>query len=241
MVKPSPSELRAGFAMPGAKDRQAACPYGNSTREFGEERRARRFRQSWGGCYWRGGRFPIMKVALYARVSKVGKTVKQDPEVQLRELRAWCETHKHQITLEYVDQGFSGAKASRPQLDRLMRDATKGLQDFEVIVVWRLDRFGRSLQHLQNAVAVLRDAKVGFISLKEGFDLTTPMGKAFFGMLGVFAEFERDVIAERVRAGMQNAKSKGILPGRKIDAKKGPSRTTIWRRKRCTGSGAVYA
>ncbi len=182
-----------------------------------------------------------MKVALYARVSKVGKTVKQDPEVQLGELRAWCEIHKHTIALEYVDQGFSGAKASRPQLDQLMRDATKGLQDFDAVVVWRLDRFGRSLHHLQNAIATLKDAKVGFISIKEGFDLTTPMGKAFFGMLGVFAEFERDVIAERVRAGMQHAKSKGIVPGRKIDPGKGPSRTTLWRRAQTPEIGPVYA
>lgn len=171
-----------------------------------------------------------MKVALYARVSKIGKHVKQDPEMQLRELRAWCAMHEHVIAEEYVDQGVSGAKASRPQLDRLMRDATKGLRDFEAVAVWRLDRFGRSLQHLQNAVTTLKGAKVGFISLKEGFDLTTPMGKAFFGMLCVFAEFERDVIAERVKAGMANARSKGVLPGRKIDPEFGPSRTTIWRR-----------
>jgi len=103
-------------------------------------------------------------------------------------------------------------------------------RDIDAVLVWRLDRFGRSLQHLQNAIAILRDAKVGFISLKEGFDLTTPMGKAFFGMLGVFAEFERDVIAERIRAGLRNAKAKGNLPGRKIDSVKGPSRTTLWRR-----------
>jgi DNA invertase Pin-like site-specific DNA recombinase len=169
-----------------------------------------------------------MKFALYARVSKLHGH--QDPEVQLRELRAWCISQKHTIAAEYVDHGVSGAKTSRPQLDRLMRDATKGLRDIDAVLVWRLDRFGRSLQHLQNAIAILRDAKVGFVSLKEGFDLTTPMGKAFFGMLGVFAEFERDVIAERIRAGLRNAKAKGHLPGPKIDAKKGPSRTTLWRR-----------
>jgi DNA invertase Pin-like site-specific DNA recombinase len=171
-----------------------------------------------------------MKIALYARVSKLHSH--QDPEVQLRELRAWCAANSHKITAEYVDKGVSGSKKSRPQLDKLMRDATKGLQDIDAVLVWRLDRFGRSLQHLQNAIAILRDAKVGFISLKEGFDLTTPMGKAFFGMLGVFAEFERDVIAERIRAGLRNAKAKGHLPGPKIDPKRGPSRTTLWRRKK---------
>jgi len=171
-----------------------------------------------------------MKLALYARVSKLHSH--QDPEVQLRELRAWCAAHSHKIAAEYVDRGISGAKKSRPQLDKLMRDAVKGLQDIDAVLVWRLDRFGRSLQHLQNAIAALKDAKVGFISLKEGFDLTTPMGKAFFGMLGVFAEFERDVIAERIRAGLRMAKSKGHLPGPKIDPKKGPSRTTLWRRSK---------
>jgi DNA invertase Pin-like site-specific DNA recombinase len=171
-----------------------------------------------------------MNVALYARVSKVGEHVKQDPEMQLGELRAWCLKNDHKIVFEYVDRGVSGAKASRPQLDRLMRDAQKGLRDFECIVVWRLDRFGRSLQHLQNAIAALKDAKISFVSIKEGFDLTTPMGKAFFGMLGVFAEFERDVIAERIKAGLKAAKAKGSVPGRKIDPNKGPSRTTLWRR-----------
>lgn len=168
-----------------------------------------------------------MNVALYARVSKLHSD--QDPEVQLRELRAWCESKKHKIVAEYVDR-ISGAKTSRPQLDQLMRDAIKGLRDIDAVVVWRLDRFGRSLQHLQNAIASLKDAKVAFVSLKEGFDLTTPMGKAFFGMLGVFAEFERDVIAERIRAGLKHARAKGVLPGRKIDPRKGPSRTTLWRR-----------
>lgn len=188
-----------------------------------------------------------MKVALYARVStdkceicgkkpaahgKAEHDFKgQDPEVQLRELREWCPANKHQIEAEYVDRGISGTKASRPQLDALMRAATKGLRDFEAVVVWRLDRFGRSLQHLQNAVSALRDAGVAFISKKEGFDLTTPMGKAFFGMLCVFAEFERDVIAERTRAGMSLARARGRRPGRKIDPKRGPSRTTLWRQR----------
>lgn len=170
-----------------------------------------------------------MNVALYARVSKLKGD--QDPEVQLRELRPWCAKKGHTIIAEYVDR-ISGAKSSRPQLDKLMRDAVHGLRDIEAVVVWRLDRFGRSLQHLQNAMAALREADVAFISLKEGFDLTTPMGKAFFGMLGVFAEFERDVIAERIRAGLRNAKAKGHLPGRKIDPRRGPSRTTLWRRRK---------
>lgn len=168
-----------------------------------------------------------MNLALYARVSKANSH--QDPEVQLGELRAWCKEKGHKIAGEYVDRGISGAKSSRPQLDKLMRDATRGLVDIDAVLVWRLDRFGRSLRHLQNAIAELRDAKVNFISLKEGFDLTTPIGKVFVAMLGAFAEFERDVIAERIVAGLKAAKAKGRRPGRKIDPRRGPSRTTLWR------------
>jgi len=187
-----------------------------------------------------------MKLALYARVSKnclqCGRSPEQhkgadheftgqDPEVQLGELRAWCKKNGHAIAAEYVDR-MSGAKTSRPQLDRLMRDAVNGLRDFDAVLVWRLDRFGRSLQHLQNAIAELRGAKLDFISLKEGFDLTTSVGKLMFDILGAFAEFERNIIAERIRAGLKHAKAKGRLPGPKVDPAKGPSRTTIWRRGR---------
>lgn len=170
-----------------------------------------------------------MKVALYARVSKA--TGHQDTEVQLRELREWCAAKHHKAVDEYVDHGVSGIKKSRPGLDRMMRDATKGLKDIDAVVVWRLDRFGRSIQHLHNAVAELRDANVQFISVKEGFDLSTPMGKLFFAMLAAFAEFERNIIAERIHAGLKSARAKGHRPGPKIDAKHGPSRMTLWRRK----------
>ena len=99
----------------------------------------------------------------------------QDPEVQLRELREWCHAQKHTIEVEYVDRGISGTKKSRPELDKLMRDATKGLRDFKSIVVWRLSRFGRSTQHLHALISDLREAGVGFISKQEGFDLNTSM------------------------------------------------------------------
>lgn len=168
-----------------------------------------------------------MRVALYARVSKLHSH--QDTAVQLRELREWCEAKQHTIAGEYVDHGVSGIKKSRPGLDRLMRDAVKGLKEIDAVVVWRLDRFGRSIQHLHNAVAELQEAKVKFISVKEGFDLSTPMGKLFFAMLAAFAEFERNIIAERIHAGLRHARAQGHKPGRKIDARKGPSRTTAWR------------
>jgi DNA invertase Pin-like site-specific DNA recombinase len=77
------------------------------------------------------------------------------------------------------DDGISGTKKSRPELDKLMRDATKGLRDFKSVVVWRLSRFGRSTQHLHALISDLREAGVGFISKQEGFDLNTPIGKMF--------------------------------------------------------------
>jgi DNA invertase Pin-like site-specific DNA recombinase len=189
-----------------------------------------------------------MNVALYARVSTdkcdlCGKNPAshsktgshefrgQDPEVQLLELRAWCAAQKHTVIREYVDRGVSGTKASRPQLDQMMADAAKGLRDIDVVVVLRLDRFGRSVQHLHTAVGKLLSAGVDFVSVKEGFDLTTPMGKLLFGILASFAEFERNVIAERTKDGLKKARTEGHIPGRKLDPAKGPSRTTAWRQR----------
>jgi DNA invertase Pin-like site-specific DNA recombinase len=176
-----------------------------------------------------------MRLALYARVSKPQRgqltevqAKEQNPEVQLRELREWCQRNGHTISLEYVER-LSGKNTKRPQLLKLMRDATKGLRDIEGVLVWRLDRFGRSVRDLHNLIAELDEAKIAFICLKDGFDLTTSGGRAMFGMLAVFAEFERNVIAERTKAGLALARSEGRLPGRKIDPKRGPSRTTIWR------------
>lgn len=179
-----------------------------------------------------------MNIALYARVSKPQRNhdadvqlKEQNPEVQLRELREWAQKENHKIVAEYVER-LSGKNTKRPQLMKLMRDATKGLYDIEAVAVWRLDRFGRSVQDLYNLVAELKQAEVAFICQKDGFDLSTPMGRAMFGMLAVFAEFERNVIAERTKAGLALARSEGRVPGRKIDARKGPSRTTLWRRRK---------
>jgi DNA invertase Pin-like site-specific DNA recombinase len=180
-----------------------------------------------------------MKVALYARVSKPPSGQKpeqhnrdQNPDVQLKAMREWCQKNDHRIMVEYVDR-LTGKTRIRPQLQKLLHDGIKGLRDFEVVVVWKLDRFGRSMRDLHNLIAELGQAKIGFISQSEGFDLTTTVGKAMFGMLAVFAEFERNVIAERTRAGLAFARSEGRLPGRKIDPKRGPSRTTLWRRQKC--------
>lgn len=187
---------------------------------------------------WPDGKIDEMKVALYARVSKPprGQVMdlhnhNQNPEVQLRELREWCKTNNHIIAAEYVDR-LTGKHANRPQLQKMMKDAVKGLRDIDAVVVWRLDRLGRSVQDLHNLVAEMKAGNVSFVCFKDNFDLTTPGGKAMFGMLAVFAEFERNVIAERTKAGLALARSEGRLPGRKIDPRKGPSRTTLWRQSR---------
>jgi DNA invertase Pin-like site-specific DNA recombinase len=179
-----------------------------------------------------------MKVAIYARVSKPPKGQlsdqarrDQNPEVQLFPLREWAKNNGHTIVEEYVDR-ISGKNRQRPQLERLMRDVQKGLRDFEAVLVWKLDRFGRSNQDLHNLVAELQESKVSFISYSEKFDLSSTIGRVLFGILAVMAEFERNIIAERTKAGLAYARSEGRLPGRKIDPKKGPSRTTRWRQQK---------
>lgn len=174
-----------------------------------------------------------MKLALYARVSTDNKG--QDPEMQLRDLRNWAALQQHEVFAEYIDH-ISGKSTSRPSLDQMMSDALTG--KFEAIAVWKLDRFGRSLPHLVNSIAKLDDAGVKFISLRESIDLSTPSGRLMFHMLAAMAEFERDLIAERVKAGMRHARvTRGVLPGRKIDPEKGPSRVTKWRQSKRAAGG----
>lgn len=178
-----------------------------------------------------------MRFAFYARVSKpprgaLTEQLKRDqnPEVQLVPMREWGHANKHEIVVEYVDRQ-TGKNAHRPQLQKLLRDVAKGLIDIDAVVVWRLDRFGRSAQDLYNLVAELKAHKVSFISLKEGFDLTTSIGKVIFGIMAAFAEFERDLISDRTKMGLALARAEGRVPGRKINPKRGPSRTTLWRQK----------
>ena len=150
-----------------------------------------------------------MKVAIYARVST---TNGQDPTVQTRELKEYCERRGWEIVGEYVDRGVSGSKDSRPELNRLMQAAKQ--REFDAVLVWKLDRFGRSLRHLVNALAELEALGVTFVSLKDNLDLSTPAGRLMFQIIGAMAEFERSLIAERVRAGLRNARAKGKRLGR---------------------------
>jgi DNA invertase Pin-like site-specific DNA recombinase len=151
-----------------------------------------------------------LRTALYARVSTSNSG--QDPEVQLRELREYCQRRGWECVGEYVDVGISGSKDSRPELDRLMADAKQ--RKFDVLLCWKLDRFGRSLRHLVNALAELESLGVVFVSLKDNLDLTTPSGRLMFQIIGAMAEFERSLIQERVRAGLRNARAKGKRLGR---------------------------
>jgi DNA invertase Pin-like site-specific DNA recombinase len=152
---------------------------------------------------------PITRVALYARVSTLNN---QDPEMQLAELREYAGRRGWQIVEEFTDQGVSGSKESRPALNRLMADACR--RRFDGVLVWKIDRFGRSLKHLVNALADLAALGVAFISLRDNLDLSTPSGRLMFQIIGAMAEFERALIQERVRAGLRNARAKGRRLGR---------------------------
>src|SRR5580658_7499637 len=149
------------------------------------------------------------RVALYCRVST---NHGQDPELQLRELREYAASRGWKIMQEYVDQGVSGSKDSRPALNRLMSDAHQ--RKIDAVLVWKLDRFGRSLRHLVNALAELEAAGVAFASLTDNLDLSTPAGRLMFQVIAAMGEFERELIRERVRSGMRNAKEKGKSIGR---------------------------
>ena len=151
-----------------------------------------------------------MKVAIYARVSTANNG--QSVEMQLRDLRQLAQQRGFEIVAEFCDEGASGAKDSRPQLDRMLADAKRG--KFRAILIWRLDRLGRSLQHLVRLFEDFRAWNVALISFGEGLDFSTSMGKLFYQLSGAFAEFEKDTIRERVKAGLRNAKSKGKRLGR---------------------------
>ena len=151
-----------------------------------------------------------MNAALYARVSTRDKG--QDPEMQLAELREFATKRGWRVAGEFVDIGVSGSKDSRPQLDAMMRLAKA--RKLDVIAVWKLDRFGRSLRHLVDALAELQAVGCAFASLRDNLDLTTPAGRMMFHVIGAMAEFERELIRERVKAGLAHARSKGRIGGR---------------------------
>lgn len=153
-----------------------------------------------------------LRAALYARVS----TDRQSTENQLRELRQAAERLGWVVVGEFIDHGISGAKGrkDRPQLDALLKGVAR--KDFDIVASWSVDRLGRSLIDLVNMLQELHSTGVELYLHQQGINTTTPAGKALFGMMSVFAEFERGMIQERVRAGMARAKSKGTKSGNAI-------------------------
>src|SRR6202140_2752051 len=160
-----------------------------------------------------------VKMAVKERTTHAGL-----PQVQSREIREYCQRRGWPLVGEYVDAGVSGTKERRPQLDRLIADAHK--RKFEVVVVWRFDRFARSVSHLLRALETFKALGIEFVSLSEQVDTSTPTGKMIFTVLGAVAELERSLIVERVRAGLRSARAKGKHLGR---PRKVPDATEIKR------------
>jgi DNA invertase Pin-like site-specific DNA recombinase len=150
-----------------------------------------------------------VRAALYARVSTTGHG--QDTGLQLDELRQVAAQRGWTVS-EFVDEGVSGSKDRRPALDRLMADARAGRVD--VVAVWRFDRFARNTAHLLTAMEEFRALGVHFVSLREQVDTSTPMGKAMFTIISAISELERDLIRERVVAGVRRAQAAGKHCGR---------------------------
>ncbi len=148
------------------------------------------------------------RVALYARVS----TTDQSTDSQLLDLRRYARERGWNTFREYCDNGISGTKDSRPALNELMNDAKK--RRFDVLLVWRFDRFARSTKHLILALEEFRGLGIDFVSYQENIDTSSPLGSAIFTIISAVAQLERDIIAERVKAGLRRAKENGSKLGR---------------------------
>jgi putative DNA-invertase from lambdoid prophage Rac len=152
-----------------------------------------------------------LQAAIYARVS----TSDQNCEMQVSELHEYADRRGWEVAGEYVDTGWSGAKASRPELNRLMKDAA--LRRFDAVIVWKLDRFGRSVRNCLDGIEALRTNGVRFLAVSQSIDTdeSNPTARLLLHILASVAEFEREMIRERVCAGVKNAKAKGKQLGRK--------------------------
>jgi len=150
----------------------------------------------------------MKRIAIYARVS----TTDQSTESQLLDLRRYTRERGWNIFKEYVDEGISGTKDSRPALNELMNDAKK--RRFDVVLVWRFDRFARSTKHLILALEEFKNLGIDFVSYQENIDTSSPLGSAIFTIISAVAQLERDIIAERVKAGLRRAKKNGKKLGR---------------------------
>ena len=175
------------------------------------------------------------RVALYLRVSTGEQTV----DNQRRELEATAEARGWTVVAVYADEGISGAKGrdTRPQLDRMLKDGVR--RRFDVVAVWAVDRLGRSLPDLVSSMQELHGAKVDLFILQQGLDTTTPAGRAMFGMLGVFSEFERAMIQARVKAGMARAKESPRKGAKAIGRPKVPDATAAAVRERLVAGAGM--
>lgn len=153
-----------------------------------------------------------MRTAIYLRVS----TDEQTTENQRLELESWAERAGHEVVDIYEDAGVSGAKGrqARPALDRLLKDGTR--RKFDLVAVWSVDRLGRSLKDLLATLEEFQAARIELFLHQQGLDTSTPSGRAMFQMLGVFSEFERAMITERVKSGIARAKTRGTRSGRPL-------------------------
>ena len=151
---------------------------------------------------------PRIRAALYCRVS----TTDQTAENQLRALREHASRAGWEIVAEFTDHGISGTREKRPGLDALLADARR--RKFDLIAVAALDRLGRNLRHLVTLLDECQHLGVGLVSLREALDLTSPLGRAMFGLVGVLAEVERAWIVERTHAGLRRARAQGKRLGR---------------------------
>lgn len=149
-----------------------------------------------------------IKVALYVRVS----TLEQNPENQTKILNQYCKERDWAIFDTYIDKGTSGLKRSRPGFNRLIKDMRS--RKFNIIIIWKLDRIGRSLQHLLELAQEFNNKKIDLVVVTQNFDTTTSSGKFLFQVLGAVAEFESGMISERTKLGLARAKDQGIKLGR---------------------------
>ena len=154
-----------------------------------------------------------MKAAIYLRVS----TTEQTTHNQELELKSYCEKEQFDIYEIYKDEGISGSKTSRPALDKMLKDMRE--KKFDVVVVWKFDRLGRSTKHLLQVLEEMKNKDVRLIATSQNIDTNSPMGKLFFTILAGFAEMERELIRERILLGLQRRRTQGKPLGRPTGAK----------------------
>lgn len=174
----------------------------------------------------------MARVAIYTRVS----TDKQTSDIQLRELKAWAKRARHDVVHVHADLGISGSKGrdKRPGFDGMLKSAVR--REFDMLAVWSSDRLGRSLQHLVDVLQTIRDTGIGLYIHTQALDTTTPAGRAMFGMLAVFGEFEREMIVARVHAGLARARAQGKRLGRPGSS---PAKLEQARSALATGNGIL--